>query len=55
MGLVLLGQAGLAELEADRHPAFALMEPEIPLAQGCVVASEGATSEAVPAATLRPT
>jgi DNA-binding CsgD family transcriptional regulator len=40
----------LTELEADRHPAFTLMEPEFVLARAWVVASEGATSEAVAAA-----
>ena len=40
----------LADLEADRHPAYTLMEPEIALARAWVVAAEGATSEAVAAA-----
>ena len=40
----------LGDLEADRHPAYTLMEPEIELARAWVVASEGAISEAVVAA-----
>jgi DNA-binding CsgD family transcriptional regulator len=40
----------LTGLEADRHPAYTLMEPEIALARAWLVAAEGATSEAVVAA-----
>jgi DNA-binding CsgD family transcriptional regulator len=40
----------LTDLETNRHPAYTLMEPEIALARAWVVASEGATSEAVAAA-----
>ena len=53
--LALQGDAAAArellrDLEADRHPAYTLMEPEIELARAWVVASEGAISEAVSAA-----
>ena len=40
----------LADLEADRHPAYTLMEPEIVLARAWVVAAEGSTTQAVAAA-----
>jgi DNA-binding CsgD family transcriptional regulator len=40
----------LRDLQADRHPAYTMMEPEIELARAWVAAAEGATSEAVSAA-----
>jgi DNA-binding CsgD family transcriptional regulator len=40
----------LKDSEADRHPAYTLLEPEIGLARAWVAASEGAISEAVAAA-----
>jgi DNA-binding NarL/FixJ family response regulator len=40
----------LRDLEADRHPAYTLMDSEIELARAWVVASEGAISEAIDAA-----
>lgn len=43
-------RALLTDLEAERHAAYTLLEPEIALARAWVVASEGATSEAVMAA-----
>jgi DNA-binding CsgD family transcriptional regulator len=49
-GDVVAARSLLRDLEADRHPAFTLMEPEFALARAWVVASEGATSEAVAAA-----
>ncbi len=49
-GDVVAARELLEDLEADRHPAYTLMEPEIALARAWVVASEGATSEAVAAA-----
>lgn len=37
----------LAELDAERHPAFVFHEPEILLARGWVAAAQGAVSEAI--------
>lgn len=37
----------LTELEAERHPAYGLMEPDTVLARAWVAAAEGATTEAV--------
>ena len=49
-GEAVAGRVLLADLEADRHPAYTLMEPEIVLARAWVVAAEGSTTQAVAAA-----
>jgi DNA-binding CsgD family transcriptional regulator len=46
-GEVSAAKRALAELEENRHPAFAFLEPELILAQAWVAAAEGAVSQAL--------
>lgn len=41
------GKQALTELEAERHPGFTSLDPEIVLTQAWVAAAEGAVSEAI--------
>ncbi|SFB28634.1 transcriptional regulator [Amycolatopsis marina] len=49
-GNAVAARAVLAELEAERHPAYTLLEPDTLLARAWVAAAEGATTEATAAA-----
>jgi DNA-binding CsgD family transcriptional regulator len=46
-GEVSAAKRALAELDENRHPAFAFLEPELMLAQAWVAAAEGAVSQAL--------
>ena len=46
-GEVSAAKRALAELDENRHPAFAFLEPELILAQAWVAAAEGAVSQAL--------
>jgi DNA-binding CsgD family transcriptional regulator len=46
-GQVSAAERALAELEENRHPAFAFLEPELVLARAWVAAAEGTVSQAV--------
>jgi DNA-binding CsgD family transcriptional regulator len=46
-GQVSAAKRALAELDENRHPAFAFLEPELMLARAWVAAAEGALSQAL--------